>query len=122
MPHPIFITTKENNSKMITPSFITLLSAFLVASTVVVTAGAVPALKPVSNLAYSPKILSPKLADCWIAGEMQTVTWQTANMPTEVLNYNGSVVLGHPDPESENLDAGTDENTAAEVDDEADYW
>jgi hypothetical protein len=85
-------------------SFTTLLSALLVASAVV---SAAPVVKPISNLAYSPKITSPKIGDSWPAGSEQTVTWDTAHLPAEVQNYKGKLELGHPTAVSENLNTGT---------------
>jgi hypothetical protein len=87
-----------------TPSFTTLLSAFLVASAAVVSAA--PVVKPISDLAYSPTITSPKKGDTWTAGQMQTVSWEISSLPSTVLDYDGRIVLGRPTTKSENLDDG----------------
>ena len=84
---------------------LSLLSALLVASAAIVSAA--PVVKLISDLAYSPKITSPKIGDSWPAGSEQTVTWDTTHLPAEVQNYKGKLELGHPTAGSENLDTGT---------------
>jgi hypothetical protein len=90
---------------MMTPSFTTFLTAFLVASAAVVSA--VPVVKPVSEYAYNPTITSPQANDIWTAGMNQTVTWETSTLPAEVRNYKGKLELGRPSGDSENLDIST---------------
>ena len=101
----IVLTTLShlNNSKMIAPSFTTLLVALSAACL----ASATPLVKPVSNLVYSPEITSPKAGDSWTTGSTQTVTWDTADLPADVQHYVGKLELGHPSAGSEHLDIGT---------------
>ncbi|KAG6334316.1 hypothetical protein ID866_4770 [Astraeus odoratus] len=51
----------------------------------------------------SPPITSPTAGAVWHVGETQTVTWSTANLPVNITNPNGMLVLGYLSNNSENL-------------------
>ncbi|KAF8636233.1 hypothetical protein AX17_003718 [Amanita inopinata Kibby_2008] len=52
-----------------------------------------------------PHILSPSSSSVWIVGSMQTVTWDTSNLPpyNQITNRVGKIVLGHLGGGGENL-------------------
>ncbi|KAI6041372.1 hypothetical protein EDC04DRAFT_2565756 [Pisolithus marmoratus] len=50
-----------------------------------------------------PPITSPTASTVWNVGETQIVTWSTANLPTNITNPNGMLVLGYIANDSENL-------------------
>lgn len=87
---------------MMTPSFTSILSVFLVASS----AFAAPVIQPNKDIVWNPKITSPKAGDSWAVGSTQTVTWETGDIPEQLKQSNGTVDLAHPDAMSENLDYG----------------
>ncbi|KAL4073105.1 hypothetical protein V8B97DRAFT_180027 [Scleroderma yunnanense] len=51
----------------------------------------------------APPITSPTAGAVWHVGETQTVTWSTANLPVNITNPNGMLVLGYLYNNSENL-------------------
>ncbi|KAI6115797.1 hypothetical protein EDD16DRAFT_654224 [Pisolithus croceorrhizus] len=51
----------------------------------------------------APPITSPTASTVWTVGDTETVTWSTANLPTNVTNPNGMLVLGYVANNSENL-------------------
>ncbi|KIJ62732.1 hypothetical protein HYDPIDRAFT_169054 [Hydnomerulius pinastri MD-312] len=50
-----------------------------------------------------PPITSPTASSVWHVGDKQTVTWSTANLPSNPSNPNGMLVLGYMYNNSENL-------------------
>ncbi|KAI6030709.1 hypothetical protein F5J12DRAFT_802348 [Pisolithus orientalis] len=50
-----------------------------------------------------PPITSPTASTVWNVGETQTVTWSTANLPANITNPDGMLVLGYVANNSENL-------------------
>ena len=77
---------------------------------------------------FNPTILTPNKDTVWVTGTTQTVTWyafalllyyswnrmsmfcvflrQTSNIPSNLTNPNGTVLLGHLGPGGENLQIG----------------
>jgi len=55
-------------------------------------------------IVFNPHIISPQAAVAWPMGSRQTVKWETDNIPKEMKNYNGTILLGHMENGSENLD------------------
>lgn len=51
----------------------------------------------------APPITSPTASTVWNVGDTQTVTWSTANLPTNVTNPDGMLILGYVANGSENL-------------------
>ncbi|KAI5989053.1 hypothetical protein EDD15DRAFT_2389134 [Pisolithus albus] len=51
----------------------------------------------------APPITSPTASTVWNVGTTQTVTWSTANLPTNITNPEGMLVLGYVANDSENL-------------------
>lgn len=60
------------------------------------------------NVVFNPMITSPQANDVWPIGTLQTVTWQTNEIPVEERNSTGSLLLGWVDSASQNehLDIG----------------
>ena len=81
------------------------LSAFALST--LVSAAPMPS-GPVMNVVFNPMITSPQASDVWPIGSLQTVTWQTNEIPAEERNSTGSLLLGWVDSASQNehLDIG----------------
>lgn len=88
---------------MMIPSFTSILSMVLVASSALVSAAPI---QPNEDIVWNPEITSPKAGDSWAVGSTQTVTWATSNLPSQLQNATGVLDLAHPDANSENLDFG----------------
>ncbi|KDQ62523.1 hypothetical protein JAAARDRAFT_701189 [Jaapia argillacea MUCL 33604] len=54
-------------------------------------------------IVYSPPITSPTAGQIWPKGSIQTVTWDTSNIPSEKENSTGLLLLGYEQNGSENL-------------------
>ncbi|KAF8919068.1 hypothetical protein CPB85DRAFT_1373676 [Mucidula mucida] len=66
---------------------------------------AVHAVPLVPRDVYNPPIITPNADTVWGAGSIQTVTWDTTNLPpdSQLTNPNGKIVLGFLANNSENL-------------------
>ncbi|KAL1745295.1 hypothetical protein HDZ31DRAFT_36759 [Schizophyllum fasciatum] len=64
-----------------------------------------PYSKPHELVVWRPKITYPVDAIDWQVGEPANVTWDTSDMPPNVTNLNGTILLGHPDEQSEHLNS-----------------
>ncbi|KAL4069881.1 hypothetical protein V8B97DRAFT_1872028 [Scleroderma yunnanense] len=82
-------------------SLLSLFSAFVLAISYLAHAAPV---KPEELLAFSPSIFYPTAGVVWPAGSVQNVTWRTDNIPDEVKNSTGLILLGYQTSDSENLD------------------
>ncbi|PIL22643.1 hypothetical protein GSI_15335 [Ganoderma sinense ZZ0214-1] len=47
------------------------------------------------DIVFRPDITSPTVGAIWNTGTIQTITWDTSDIPTEALNQTGLVLLGH---------------------------
>lgn len=85
-----------------------MLSSTLLALSAALLAGlatAAPYSKPHELVVWRPKIIYPVGEIDWQVGEPANVTWDTTDMPPNVTNLNGTILLGHPDEESEHLNS-----------------
>lgn len=62
---------------------------------------------PVVNIVYNPMVTYPTAGVIWTVGEVHTVTWNTADIPEELKESTGTILLGFNEDGSENLDIGT---------------
>ena len=62
--------------------------------------------RPVVNIVYNPMITYPTAGVVWTVGETKTVTWRTEEIPKELKNSTGTILLGYNENGSENLDIG----------------
>ncbi|KAJ7784379.1 hypothetical protein B0H16DRAFT_1492315 [Mycena metata] len=69
-----------------------LVSALILLATALV-ANASP-LRPQELVVVTPKITSPTQAVSWPSGSIQTVTWDTTDIPPEAANNTGVLLLG----------------------------
>jgi len=60
--------------------------------------------QPVENIAFRPTITYPTAGAVWYTGSMQKASWKTDNLPTELQNAKGLLLLGYQTDDSENLD------------------
>jgi len=82
----------------------TLLSALALAAST--TAEPIRVAKRSDLIVFSPPITSPRAGDRWQVGSLQTVTWDTSNIPPSGKNNGGTILLGFNDGSgSENLDS-----------------
>ena len=60
------------------------------------------------NDVFSPRITKPTAGDVWDVSSVQTITWDTSNIPAANLNQTGLILLGHVEDGStdEHLDIG----------------
>ncbi|KAI5121408.1 hypothetical protein M0805_003180 [Coniferiporia weirii] len=58
---------------------------------------------PVIDIVYNPMITYPVAGTVWNAGEVHTVTWDTSAIPAGQNNATGTILLGHIENNSENL-------------------
>lgn len=61
-------------------------------------------ISPVEDDVYSPPITSPSVFSVWTVGSNQTVTWNTASIPSENQNSTGLLLLGYQEDNNEHLD------------------
>ncbi|KAM5534991.1 hypothetical protein V8D89_011364 [Ganoderma adspersum] len=47
------------------------------------------------DLVFRPDITAPVAGAVWNTGTIQTITWDTSDIPTEALNQTGLVLLGY---------------------------
>ncbi|KAL5482531.1 hypothetical protein ACEPAI_9125 [Sanghuangporus weigelae] len=59
---------------------------------------------PVVNIVYNPMITYPTAGVVWTVGERKTITWKTDEIPEELRNSTGTILLGYNEDNSENLD------------------
>ncbi|KAL5501699.1 hypothetical protein ACEPAH_8959 [Sanghuangporus vaninii] len=59
---------------------------------------------PVVNIVYNPLITYPTAGVVWTVGETKTVTWKADEIPEELKNSTGTILLGYNEDDSENLD------------------
>ncbi|KAL5519926.1 hypothetical protein ACEPAG_1586 [Sanghuangporus baumii] len=59
---------------------------------------------PVVNIVYNPMITYPTAGVVWTVGERKTITWKTDEIPDELKNSTGTILLGYNEEDSENLD------------------
>ncbi|KAL5524450.1 hypothetical protein ACEPAF_9590 [Sanghuangporus sanghuang] len=59
---------------------------------------------PVVNIVYNPLITYPTAGVVWTVGETKTITWETSEIPEELRNSTGTILLGYNEDDSENLD------------------
>ncbi|KAI0372273.1 hypothetical protein BV20DRAFT_964416 [Pilatotrama ljubarskyi] len=50
---------------------------------------------PKTEIVFRPHVTSPKAGDVWPAGSVQTVTWDTSDIPEESKNQTGLILLGY---------------------------
>ncbi|KAI0349586.1 hypothetical protein OH77DRAFT_1222554 [Trametes cingulata] len=50
---------------------------------------------PKTEVVFRPHVTSPKAGDVWPAGSVQTVTWDTSDIPEESKNQTGLILLGY---------------------------
>ncbi|KIM56802.1 hypothetical protein SCLCIDRAFT_1220079 [Scleroderma citrinum Foug A] len=60
--------------------------------------------QPVENIVFRPMITYPTAGITWAACSTQKATWETDNLPDELKNATGLLLLGHQTADSENLD------------------
>ncbi|KAJ7016204.1 hypothetical protein C8F04DRAFT_1400680 [Mycena alexandri] len=61
-----------------------------------------PSSPPSRRGVYSPPITNPDASTRWARGTEALVTWSTSNMPQEVTNTNGRILLGYLEEGSSN--------------------
>ncbi|KAJ7134789.1 hypothetical protein C8R44DRAFT_771476 [Mycena epipterygia] len=54
-----------------------------------------PILQPQQLDVITPHITSPTEKDSWTPGSIQTVTWETQDIPPAFVNNSGMILLGH---------------------------
>ncbi len=47
------------------------------------------------DVVFRPDITAPIAGAVWNVGSIQTITWDTSNIPTDALNQTGIVLLGY---------------------------
>lgn len=47
------------------------------------------------RIVYNPHITSPTASTVWHAGKHYTITWDTSDIPSEAVNYKGTIKLGY---------------------------
>ncbi|KAJ7784378.1 hypothetical protein B0H16DRAFT_1492309 [Mycena metata] len=61
-----------------------------------------PSSPPSRRGVHSPPITKPDASTRWTRGTAAVVTWSTSNMPQEVTNANGTILLGYLEEGSSN--------------------
>ena len=84
-------------------SLLSFLAAFVLAFSYLAH-GAPAVVHPVEDIVFSPAILYPTAGVVWATGSAQNVTWATNNLPAELQDGKGLLLLGHETDGSENLD------------------
>ncbi|EJC97887.1 uncharacterized protein FOMMEDRAFT_97900 [Fomitiporia mediterranea MF3/22] len=112
---------------------VALFSALLASASLVSSAPAQKTSQPVINIVYNPVITYPTAGVVWAVGETREITWNADDIPQEVKDTTGTIVLGFNENDSENLDLAhplatgfklTDEKvnvTVPDVADRSDY-
>lgn len=54
------------------------------------------------DIVFRPPITAPVAGDAWTVGSVQTVTWETKDIPPEVMNETGLILLGYIEEGSTN--------------------
>lgn len=80
-----------------------MLPALFVLAFAFAAARAMPISKPHELVVWRPEITYPTQAVEWVVGTTVNVTWDTSDMPPDVTNMEGAILLGHPDERSEHL-------------------
>ena len=84
-------------------SLLSFLAAFVLAFSYLAH-GAPAVVHPIEDIVFSPAILYPTAGVVWATGSAQNVTWATNNLPAELQDGKGLLLLGHETDGSENLD------------------
>ena len=64
--------------------------------------------QPNEEIVFSPMVTAPAAGAVWEVASVQAVTWDTSNIPAEVQNTTGLILLGYiqDNSTSEHLDVG----------------
>ncbi|KAH9851823.1 hypothetical protein C2E23DRAFT_732406 [Lenzites betulinus] len=74
---------------------LTVVFAALAAAVSVSAAPATTFSTPKTEVVFRPQIISPAAGTVWPAGSVQTLTWDTSNIPEDAKNQTGLALLGY---------------------------